>query len=94
MLEAAAEKISVRRHANGLLKRRERNGVEKGRPCGQRIEADLLADVRLDEFANAISGRAKAPRFRSGASGIGMKLSMLNRGLCVNDCFGQLREKI
>jgi len=81
VLEAAAEKISVRRHANGLLKCASEMMWGEAGHGGQSVEADLLADVRFDEFANAIfQGGRKAASFRSGASGIGMKLSMLNRG--------------
>jgi len=95
MLEAAAEKISVRRHRKRIAERRERNGVEKGGHGGQRIEADFLPMCNSMNSQTRIFSVAgeRPPRFRSGASGIGMKLSMLKPGLRVNDCSGQLRER-
>jgi len=59
MLEAAAEKISVAGGTPTDAERRERNGVEKAGHGGQRIEADFLADVQLDDSQTAIFQRGR-----------------------------------
>ena len=61
-LEAAAQQIPVRWRSNRLLERAREMVWGKTGHRRQGIQADLFADVRLDEFANAIFQRwRKAP---------------------------------
>ena len=95
MLEAAAEKISVRRHTNGLLKGASEMVWRKAGHGGQRIEADFLADVQLDEFANAIfQGGRKTASVQVWRFGHRHETEHAQPGLRVNDCFGPVAREI
>jgi len=95
VLEAAAEEIAVRRHADGLLEGAGEMVRRKAGHGGQGLEADFLADVRLNEVADAMFHRGgEAASDEVWRFGHGHKAKHAQARLRMDDGFGPIAGEI
>ena len=95
VLEAAAEQIPVWRHSYRLLEGAGEMVLGEAGDCGQGVEANLLADVGLNEFANAIFQRGrKAASVQVWRFGHGHETEHAQPGMRVNYGFRPTSREI
>ena len=95
VLEAAAQQVPVRGHADRVLEGAGEMVRREACHGGQSVEADLFADVRFDEIADAMLHEGgEAASLRVWRFGYGHEAEHAEARLGVNDGFGRVAGEI